>query len=330
MADPQSQALPPPSYTATIRHLRAFLSVAKHRSFTRAATELHLSQPSLTMTIQQLEDIVGGTLFDRTTRNVILTQEGNDLFPVAERVVDDFDLAIRNIRLTASSRNSCIRVGVVSSIATKIMPRILEGFLASRPGLRVQLREGNSNDVRRLVRRNEVDIGFASMDGPDADLVFKPLFKDQLGLFLRHTHPLHMLAKDGVLRWADLAGHNFVGLTLDTATGPILSQMEDLPESIRVPKYEVSTYPTLWALIENGLGVTTAPALAAEFIPDNRIAFLGLIEPVAWRSVYIVSRLGRALPPMVTALVKTVEAELAAISNGHSRITTSGISASEE
>lgn len=321
MTSPQTQTLPAPSYSATIRHLRAFLSVAKHRSFTRAATELHLSQPSLTMTIQQLEDIVGGTLFDRTTRNILLTQEGNDLFPVAERVVDDFDLAIRNIRLTASSRNSCIRVGVVSSIATKIMPRILDGFLATRPGLRVQLREGNSNDVRRLVRRNEVDIGFASMDGAEAELEFKPLFKDQLGLFLRHTHPLYKQAKEGVLRWADLANHSFVGLTSDTATGPILAQMEHLPESIRVPKYEVSTYPTLWALIENGLGITTAPALAAEFIPDNRIAFLGLTEPVAWRSVYTVRRLGRALPPMVTALLKTIEVELAIIAEGHSRIT---------
>jgi LysR family carnitine catabolism transcriptional activator len=322
MVGPQPQALPSPSYTATIRHLRAFLSVAKHRSFTRAATELHLSQPSLTMTIQQLEDIVGGTLFDRTTRNVILTQEGTDLFPVAERVVDDFDLAIRNIRLTASSRNSCIRVGVVSSIATKIMPRILEAFLASRPGLRVQLSRGKlerrapsraaQRGGYRLCQhgRPRCRAGFqAAVQGPA-----RPLPSP-------HASPACNCTRR-CAAWADLANHNFVGLTLDTATGPILSQMEHLPESIRVPKYEVSTYPTLWALIENGLGITTAPALAAEFLPDNRIAFLGLVEPVAWRSVYIVTRLGRALPSMVTALVKTVEAELAVIAKSHSRIAT--------
>ncbi len=322
MAHTHNAASPTPSYGATIRHLRAFLSVAKHRSFTRAATELHLSQPSLTMTIQRLEDIVGGALFDRTTRSIVMTQEGNDLYPVAERVVDDFDTAIRQIRLTASSRNSCVRVAVVSSIATKIMPRILEAFLAARPGLRVQLREGNSNDVRRLVRRNEVDVGFASKLDDDAELSFKPLFSDQLGLFLRDDHPLFNTARNGVLRWSDLSDHNFVGLTQDTATGPILSQMDHLPESIRAPKYEVSTYPTLWALIENGLGITTAPALAAEFIPDNRIAFLGLTEPVAWRSVHVVTRLGRALPQMATALVKAVETEIATIADGHHRITT--------
>lgn len=320
MSESPVDAFAPPSYSATIRHLRAFLSVAKHRSFTRAATELHLTQPSLTITIKQLEDIAGGSLFDRTTRSVILTHEGEDLFPIATRVVDDFDLAIRNIRLTASSRNSCIRVAVVSSIAIKIMPRIMERFLAAHSGVRVQLREGNSNDVRRLVRRNEVDVGFASKDAEDAELVFKKLFRDQLGLFLPLDHELHKIAKNGVLRWADLAGHNFVGLTLDTATGPILSQMEHLPENIRVPKYEVSTYPTLWALVENGLGVTTAPALAAEYMKDDRITFLGLKDPVAWRSVYVVSRIGRAQPTQVQDLVTAVETELAAIAKGHSRI----------
>lgn len=309
-----------PSYNATIRHLRAFLSVARHRSFTRAATELRLSQPSLTMTIQQLEDIVGGALFDRTTRNVILTQEGLDLHPVAERVVEDFDVAIRNIRLTAAGRNSSVRIGVVSSIATKVLPRILDEFLASRPGVRVQLREGNSHDVRRLVRRNEVDVGFCSKDGDDADLVFTPLFKDKLGLFLRHDHPLHRSSRDGTLRWSDLANHPFVGLTQDTATGPILLEIEHLPESIRMPKYEVSTYPTLWALVENGLGVTTAPALAAAFMSTDQISFLDLLEPVAWRSVHTVTRVGRTLPSVVEALMRAIEGKIRSIAAENQRV----------
>lgn len=309
-----------PSLNATIRHLRAFLSVARHRSFTRAALELNLSQPSLTMTIQQLEDIVGGTLFDRTTRAVIMTQEGNDLLPMAERVVDDFDGAIRNIRLTTSGRNSCIRAAVVSSIATKVVPRILDGFLATKPGVRVQLREGNSNEVRRLVRRNEVDVGFSSKEGDEAELSFRPLLKDQLGLFIRRDHPLFEVARNGSLRWRDLGGHDFVGLTQDTATGPILSKMDDLPDSIRVPKYEVSTYPTLWALVENGLGITTAPALAAEFVSDSRLVFIGLSEPTAWRTVYVVHRVGRNASPAVQAFVGAIEAELASIAKGHPRI----------
>lgn len=314
-----------PNLNAAIRHFRAFLSVAKHRSFTRAAIELHISQPSLTMTIQQLEQIVGGALFDRTTRNVILTPEGQDLHPVAERVVDDFDLAIRNIRLTAANRNSFIRVAVVSSIATKILPGILENFLGTRSGMRIQIREGNSNDVRRFVRRNEVDVGFASKDGDDAELEFEALFKDQLGLIARYDHPLAKIARNGVVRWSDLEGHDFIGLTQDTATAPILSQISDLPSNVTTPKYAVSTYPTLWALIENGLGVTTAPALAGEFMNDTRVLFLGLSEPDAWRSVYCVTRSGRTLSPMAALLVKQVREVIVGMARNHSRITISQI-----
>lgn len=311
---------PEPNLNAAIRHLRAFLSVAKHRSFTRAATALHISQPSLTMTIQQLEQIVGGALFDRTTRNVMLTPEGQDLHPVAERVVDDFDLAIRNIRLTAANRNSFIRVAVVSSIATKILPGILDNFLGTRSGMRIQIREGNSNDVRRFVRRNEVDVGFASKDGDDAELEFEALFQDQLGLIARYDHPLTKVARNGVVRWSDLDGHDFIGLTQDTATAPIMSQISDLPSNVTMPKYAVSTYPTLWALIENGLGVTTAPALAGEFMNDTRVLFFGLSEPNAWRSVYCVTRSGRMLSPMAALLVKQVREVILKISKNHRRI----------
>lgn len=230
MTASKSDVVSQPAYTATIRHMRAFLSVAKYRSFTRAAAELRLSQPSLTMTIKQLEDIVGGLLFDRTTRTVILTSDGEDLFPVAVRVVDDFDLAIRNIQLSASQRHKYIRLAVVSSLTTNVLPRILKKFLESHPGLRVQLREGNSNEVRRLVQRNEVDMGLASKDGDDAELVFNPLFRDQLGLFVRHNNPLIAKAQDGCLAWSDLKEFDFVGLTHDTATGTILSQIPYLPE----------------------------------------------------------------------------------------------------
>jgi LysR family carnitine catabolism transcriptional activator len=307
-----------PSYNATIRHLRAFLSVARQRSFTRASRELNLSQPSLTITIQQLEDIVGGALFDRTTRNVTLTPEGHDFFPLAQRLVDDFDITISNVRLTASSRNGCIRIATVHSVATKIMPRILDGFLAHHPGLRVQIREGNSAEVRRIVQRNEVDVGYASKGEEEAELSFHPVFRDQLGLFARHDHPL--LKRGDTLSWQDLADYDFVGLTPDTATGPILDQIGYLPQSIRVPKYEVSTNPTLWALLENGLGITTAPALAGEYLDNSNLKFRGLKEPVAWRTVYRVARVGRALPRMAQELVDAIEMEVKRLTQGHERI----------
>lgn len=305
------------AYTATIRHLRAYLAVARLRSFTRAATELHLSQPSLTSVIQQLEHIVGAPLFDRTTRQVSLTQEGVELRPHAERLVEDFDATIRQIRLTASARAQCVRLAIVASVA-RLMPQVLAPFMAARPDVRVQLREGNSNDVRRMVRRNEVDIGFASASD-DAELFCRPLFRDKLVLYAPRGH---VLTRNGAreIGWEDLEGHDFVGLTRDTAIGPIIDQMPNLPVSVTRPRYEVSTYPSLWALVEHGLAVTVAPALAAEFLADERIEVLTIRNPAQWRNVYTLTREGRSLAPNTRNLVAAVENELSKIAADHPRI----------
>ncbi|WP_210486271.1 LysR family transcriptional regulator [Microvirga antarctica] len=308
----------PASYTVSIKHLRAFLRLAHHRSFTRAAMDLHMSQPSLTMTIRQLEDIIGSSLFDRTTRNVILTPEGQDFVPIAERVVGDFDLAIQNIRVAASARKGRIGIALNHSVAIKVIPKVLESFLADHPGLHVQLRDGNSADVRRRVRRNEVDIGFGSKDEEDTDLDFRPLFRDRMGLLARSDHPL--AAKQASLEWADLAGYDFVGLTSDTATGRILDQIAYLPPSVTAPRYEVSTNPTLWALLESGIGITTAPAMSVENNPNPLLRFFPLSNPVAWRDVYLITRRGRILTPTANDIVRRVSKEVAAIARGHTLI----------
>ncbi|MFT6352829.1 MAG: DNA-binding transcriptional LysR family regulator, partial [Neptuniibacter pectenicola] len=79
------------SNNISIRHLRAFTEIAKSGSFTRAAENLHLTQSTLTATIKQLEEQVELKLFDRTTRRVMLTGEGENFFPVAEKLISDFD-----------------------------------------------------------------------------------------------------------------------------------------------------------------------------------------------------------------------------------------------
>ncbi|MBZ6075750.1 LysR family transcriptional regulator [Microvirga puerhi] len=311
----EKNAHPPVSYNVTIKHLRAFLSLAQHRSFTRAAIALHASQPSLTMTIQQLEDIVGCSLFDRTTRNVLLTPEGEDFLPVAERLIVDFDLALQNIRVAASARKGRVGIAVVHSVATRILPRVLGGLLSAYPGLHVQLRDGNSADVRRRVRQNEVDLGFGSKDEEDADLEFTPLFRDQMGLLARYDHPLIKSKK--ALKWADLAGHDFVGLASDTATGPIVRQIPHLPQSVIAPRFEASTNTTLWALLESGIGVTTTPALSIENKQNQPLRFRALNDPIAWRHVYVISRRGRTLTPMAMEIMRRVRAEVASIAGKH-------------
>lgn len=286
--------------TVNIRHIRSFLTVSRHRSFTRAALELNISQPALTMIIRQLEDIVGARLFDRTTRSVELTPEAQDFVPIAERLLGDFDIAIQDIRATARQRRGRVSIASVHSVATKLLPEVLSRLAEHNPAVHVRVRDGNSSDVRRRVRRNEVDFGIGSKDGDDAELEFAPFFRDQLGLLLPRDHPLAK-GRD-VVRWEELEGQVFVGVSSDTATAPLLSGIPNLPNSIQSPRYEVSTNSTLWALMESGLGVTTTPALSAPE-PGGTLRFCQLEEPTVWRTVYAIKRRGRALTPAAEELI---------------------------
>ncbi len=298
-----------PIYTVSIRHIRSFLSVCRHRSFTRAALELHVSQPALTMAIRQLEDMVGASLFDRTTRNVSLTPEASDFLPIAEKIVGDFDLAIHDIRVTAHQRRRRVAIASVHSVATKLLPQIVKDMADRNPDIHVRVRDGNSSDVRRRVRQNEVDFGVGSKERDDAELEFSPLFRDQLGLLVRRDHQLAQTGK--AIKWSELAGWDFIGLSSDTATAPLLGQIPVLPESIRAPRYEVSTNSTLWAMIETGLGVTTTPALSAP-APDSNLRFCQLVEPTVWRDVSIIKRRGRILPPASVEIIRLIKAALRA------------------
>jgi LysR family carnitine catabolism transcriptional activator len=282
----------PASLNVTIKHLRAFLAVAHYSSFTRAALSIHLSQPSLTMAIRQLEDVVGSSLFDRTTRSVILTPEGSDFLPIAERLVGDFDIVIQDVQQSATRRRHRMSVALVHAMATRVIPEVLPKFMKAYPEIRAQFREGNSSDVRQRVRKNEVDFGFCSKEDDDVELNFQPLFRDRIGLLMRRGHPLANSHKP--LSWSQVTGDDFIGLTSDTATGPLLTQVEDLPQPIRKPRFEVSMVSTQWSMLEAGIGISTIPAMATFGGTNSSLMFRPLVEPEMWRTVFTVTRRGRS------------------------------------
>lgn len=297
--------------TIGMRHIRSFLTVARHRSFTRAALELNVTQPTLTMAIRQLEDIVGARLFDRTTRMVELTPEGHELRPLAERLLGDFDALVEDIRATARQRRGRVAIAAAHSVTTQLVPVVLADLARTDPSLHIQLRDGNSSDVRRRVSRNEVDFGIGSPSSDQSDLDSTFFFRDQLGLLITDDHAFARDPGRTTVGWDELHGEAFIGLSSDTATGPLLAGIPDLPESVRTPRYEVASYTALWALIEHGLAVTSIPALAAPQ-PGGRLRFLPLARPTVWRETHIIRRRGRILRPGAELVLEKLSVALEA------------------
>ncbi|MDO9148706.1 MAG: LysR substrate-binding domain-containing protein [Hydrogenophaga sp.] len=152
---------------ATFRQLRVFTEVAKHLSFARAAEELHLSPPAVTMQVKELEGHVGLPLFDRTGRQVSLTTPGEYMLVYARKVLatlkDAEDAAARLQRLEVGT----LTIGMVST-AKYFLPRLLAAFQHEHEGIEIRLAVGNREQLLKMLQGNELDI--AIMGRPPTEL----------------------------------------------------------------------------------------------------------------------------------------------------------------
>jgi DNA-binding transcriptional LysR family regulator len=272
----------------TLRHLRAFVEVAHQGSFRRAAEKLFLSQPALTITINQLEDMVGVRLFNRTTRQVNLTTDGEDFLPIAERLVADFDRAISDLKTSAERRGGQVAIAVLPSLTINLLPDILARFKSNNPGIRIILRDDNARGVQRQVLNNESDFGISNLWEEDSELEFTPLTLDPVGLVCPEDHPLGKTSKP--LTWSKLAEYPFVGMTQDTGVHKLIKAIEGCPESIRSPEYEVLTMAALGGILEAKLAITVLPLLAVPSHMHPALVFRKLTNPRVERELCIIKR----------------------------------------
>jgi len=292
----------------TLRHIRAFVEVARHGSFTVAANRISISQPGLTNIINQLEDLLGVSLFNRTTRRVELTVDGREFFPVAEGLIQDFDRAITSVRAAAKRRMGTVEVAVLPSLAVNLLPTIVRQYNETSPSINIRLKDDNARGIFRQLRHNEADFALANKWTDDADLEFTPLFRDVVGLVCLPNHPLAGLNRP--LCWADLEGSAFVGMAPDTGIYPLIHQRADLPDNVLTPEYEVLTLVALASIVEANLAVTALPALAAPLYTEAPIVFRILTEPVIEREIFIIRRKDQALSEAAQTVLNMFRTQL--------------------
>jgi LysR family carnitine catabolism transcriptional activator len=285
------------------KHLVAFVSLARHGSFTRASAALGISQPTLTAVIKQLEAASGVQLFDRTTRRVLLTQAGEAFRPSAEAAVASLDRALAVLRGLASGRRGCVRVASVPSFVVRVLPRVLKEFEQAYPGVTVHIREENETVVNRRMQDGEADFGFGSDFETIPDLTYQSLVQDQVGLLCRADHPL--ARGRGPLAWKDLKGLRFAAFGPQTTLRRLVNRISDLPLEVIEPVYEVADVITLEALLEAGLAVAAAFKLGTYRGRDRKLVFRPLIEPALTRTICLITHSERALSPAASALIES-------------------------
>ena len=151
------------------RQLEAVLAVAEYGSFIAASARLRISQPALTRTIKRVETALGVRLFERNTRHVQITPAGREFVAVAERLLNDLGLAVRNLREVAEEQRGRLTLSSIMSVASGVLPLLLATYRADRPGIEIVVREGVHGSVLEDVRSGGADLGLSYVDDlPDA------------------------------------------------------------------------------------------------------------------------------------------------------------------
>src|SRR3954470_6316130 len=285
-----------------LRHIRSFLVLARARSFTRAAAELHMSQPTLTVQIQQLESAVGVKLFDRSKRHVALTQAGQDLLGPLERILIDVENIAASTDELLEHRRGLVTVAALPSMAAAVLPRAIKQLSESYPGITVRVQDGVAATVAQLVKTGQADFGVSSLTTGDRDLESQVLTVDRLCAVVPRGH---RLAKKPSTTVQELAKHGLVVMGRDSSARILMDQGFDREGLVPTIAYEVTYASTVSGMTAAGLGVGILPESVAS---GSRLQVVPIRNETMRRRIGIVIRAGRSLSPTADKLKQVLEA----------------------
>ena len=250
-----------------LRHLRYFITVAQEQSFTKAAEKLFTAQPSLSQQIKDLEQEVGVNLFDRSSRKIQLTDEGQAFLIYAEKALENAKLAVAAARQVAQQKNNQIHIGFLNVAELKVMPQILAQLKKTMPDLKIHLHSLTCLEQIQRLKNAELDLSITrfQLDHPDFENIH--LLTEQLHLVAaRHLHPT-----ERALKLQELKNHTII-MCEQNASPVFYDKLNELITFDQLKHDQV-----LWVtnvlqhinLINMGMGFSFAPEYLLRFLNDQ-------------------------------------------------------------
>ncbi len=272
--------------------LRAFVTVTRHGRLKDAGEELGRTQSAISMSLAQLEEQLGGQLFE-TDRKKELTDLGRYVRDRADELLRENDRIQQLIIDYAQGHSGRLRIASVPSVAALLLPTILSDFMGIHPAAEIELTDSDSASVRSMVDQGYADIGIAGPAKTGQSLRKTALFEDRLHVVCHAGSPL--ATASGHVRWQDLQGAKLIAN--ETLTDIDASAARDLLRKSRLSARNVSS---LFAMVQSGLGYTVLPGLATHQLSEGLIA-VPMKGKSCDREISLLTDDGRTLSPLARA-----------------------------
>ena len=282
----------------TLRQLQVFAAVAKHLSFARAAEELHLSQPAVSMQIKELEAATELPVLERGGRGVRLTSPGEYLLVYAKRVLATLKEAGDLMAKLRRVQGGRVTLGMVST-AEYFLPRLLARFRAQHPAVELRLLVGNREQLVRLLHDNEVDLAVMGRPPRELDTRAEPFAAHPLGVIAAPENPL---ARRGEIAPKALDQEPFIVREAGSGTRAAMEEFFREHRIAATPIMEMTSNETIkQAVIANmGLAFVSLHTVALE-LSVGQLALLDVTGLPLVRRWYVVNVQGKTLSPAAEA-----------------------------
>lgn len=288
-----------------LRHLRTLAAVARHGSFTKAAEELHLAQSAVSQQVRKLEEELGCDVLLRSSRSVELTDEGAVVLEYAHRVLAEVDGLKDELEERTGVLRGRINIGAMWPTGPYDLAGVLGAFHQRHPEVDIHMREEIADDMLAMVRRDEIDVAYASVD-PDLlgeDYAATLLWQEE---FVVTMSPTHRFAGRASVTFEELAEETLVTYRENSALRRRLERALG-PRGLTPRNAFICTeMSAVRALVSQGLGVAVLPRSVAEEagppVAWARIEQADGSELLTW-PVALIWRATRKHPPAVKAFL---------------------------
>jgi DNA-binding transcriptional LysR family regulator len=283
------------------RQLRIFVALAESLNFSRTAEQLCVSQPTLSKLVREIEEGMGVRLFERSTRSVKLTVDGEALLGVARRVLVDYEAGVLELEQMVRHRSHGLAIAALPTLAATLLPELVARLQQDVPDAIVRIHDVVTDEALDLLRARRVDLALTGVEVVHKDLSYTEIFREPFALLCRRDQ------RPALTAWSEAAIGALPIISMPRGTGT-----RQLVETVFLragaqfrPVLELRDLNSIAQFVGAGCGIALLPRSAAQLVLTERLA-VHPIEGGPDRSVGIVTRREMELPVLAAWMVRAI------------------------
>ncbi|WDL95867.1 LysR family transcriptional regulator [Alicyclobacillus sp. ALC3] len=274
---------------------RTFVQVVEHGTLSEAADRLHLTQPSVTRQLQQLERTYGTALFDRAGRKMLLNRAGQRVYQTARQVLALEQRLADELREFANPEIGTVYIAAGLTPSIYLLPPVLAAYRDKHPKVQFQVQSGSSKEVLEMLHTGAVDMGVVTTAESNADLTLTALVLDRLLLVAAPNHPL---PSGGAVRFSELSEWPMVLMRPESGLRSIVESIAVSTGTKLQIAMETDSLESINRLVQTGVGLSVLPQSAvADDLAAGRLVEISLGDvELGSRTITLATRTGATLP----------------------------------